>query len=497
MKFHVPFHKWTVGGSIGLALAFVAGLVVSGAAPRLAASATQPSTSSTIPSAPSPVAAPVAPTSYADAVAKAAPSVVTVEVQKKAQAVMPAFNLPNDPFFRQFFWGTPPQSRQQQAPIEEGLGSGVIVSTNGDILTNNHVVNGADHVTVTLADGREFTAKVVGTDPPSDLAVVHIDATSLPALALADSSKVRVGDVVLAIGDPLGVGQTVTMGIISAKGRTTSVGDGSYEDFLQTDAPINRGNSGGALITANGELVGINSQIVSNSGGSIGIGFAIPSNMARTVMHQLITTGHVRRGMLGVEAQTITSDLAKSLDMPEVRGALIATVDDGSPAAKAGLKPGDVIETVNGQEVQNSNDLRNTISSMAPGTTVNLGIRRDGRSENVSATLGEMPENSSQSKSPSSTGSDLGLTVEALTPSIAQQLGVPRGTTGVAVTNVDSESAAARAGIQNGDVIRRVNGRRVESASAFHEAIGQSGNRPALLYVQRGDQTFYVALSAR
>jgi serine protease Do len=495
MQFHVPFRKWAIRGPVGLAIAFVAGLIVSGAAPRLAASVTQPSATTTIPSTPSLVAAPAAPTSYADAVAKAAPSVVTVQIQKKAENAQ-VFNFPDDPFFQQFF-GTPQMRRQQPAPVEEGVGSGVIVSTDGDILTNNHVVNGADHVEVTLPDGRNFTARVVGTDPPSDLAVVHINADHLPALALGDSNKVRVGDVVLAIGDPLDVGQTVTMGIISAKGRTTSVGDGSYEDFLQTDAPINRGNSGGALITATGELIGINSQIVSTSGGSIGIGFAIPSDMARSVMHQLIATGHVRRGMLGVEAQTVTPDLAKSLDMPDVTGALIATVDDGSPAAKAGLKPGDVIVSVNGQDVANSNDLRNTISAMAPGTTVSLGIRRNGRGETVSATLAEMPANGSPSgNAPAATG-DLGLTVESLTPSTARQVGVPRTTKGVVVTNVDPESAAARAGIQSGDVIRQVNGRTVETPSAFHDALAQAGDRPALVYVQHGDQSFYVALSAR
>src|SRR5262245_48709540 len=248
-------------------------------------------------------------TSYADAVARVAPAVVTVRVDRKAQPEPTDF--PDNPMFRRFFGERMPERQ----PRERGLGSGVIVSPDGHILTNAHVVEGAEHVRVVLNDGREYTAKVLGVDTPSDLAVIDVAADNLPALPLADSNSPRVGDVVLAVGNPLGVGQTVTMGILSAKGRTTEVGDGSYQDFLQTDAPINRGNSGGALVTANGELIGITSQILSQSGGNIGIGFAIPATMAKHVMNELVSTGHVRRSMIGVTVQPVTADIAASLHL--------------------------------------------------------------------------------------------------------------------------------------------------------------------------------------
>ena len=483
-----------------LPVAFLAGLgtayAVSRSEPQLSASATAP------------VNAIVAPAtaSYADAVDKAAPAVVQVTVDKHGDAQM-QMQMPDD-FFQRFFGpdvqpqqrpNRSPQRRQQQGPLEEGLGSGVIMTPDGTILTNNHVVEGAEHVSVSLKDGREYTAKVLGTDPASDLAVIKISASNLPTLPVADSDKIRVGDVVLAIGNPLNVGQTVTMGIISAKGRSTSQGDNSsYEDFLQTDAPINRGNSGGALITTTGELVGINSQILSPSGGSIGIGFAIPSNMAENVMSQLVATGHVRRGMLGVLAQNINSDMAKSLGLSSVRGAIVSDVTAESPAAKAGLQDGDVILKVNGQSIDDSNDLRNRISSMAPGSRVDLAIQRNGQPKDLSVTLAETtPATSSSAASSSPRGGNdttLGMTIEALTPEIARQVGVPVGTTGVAVTDIDDSSAAFRAGIHTGDVIRSVDGQSVTSASGLRDALSRRTDRPALLLVQRQDQHFYVAV---
>ncbi len=373
-----------------LPVAFVAGIAtayaVSRSEPHLAASSAAPLNTAVAP----------ATASYADAVDRAAPAVVMVRVEKRADTS--AMGMPDESFLQRFFgpdFGQPgpgqsPQLRRQQAPVEEGVGSGVIMTSDGTILTNNHVVDGAERVSVALTDGREFTAKVVGTDPASDLAVVHIDATGLPTLQVADSNHVRIGDVVLAVGNPLGMGQTVTMGIISAKGRTTDNGDNSsYENFLQTDAPINRGNSGGALVTTTGELVGINSQILSPSGGSIGIGFAIPSNMAENVMSQLVATGHVRRGMLGVSAQGLTSDMAKSLGLSSVHGAIVAEVTPDSPASKAGLRQGDVILKVNGEAISDGNDLRNRISAMSPGSHVDLGIQRTGQQETLTATLSE------------------------------------------------------------------------------------------------------------
>lgn len=353
-------------------------------------------------------------------------------------------------------------------------------------------------MSVSLTDGREFTAKVVGTDPASDSAVVHIDAIGLPTLQVADSEHVRVGDVVLAVGNPLGMGQTVTMGIISAKGRATDLGDNStYENFLQTDAPINRGNSGGALVTTTGELVGINSQILSPSGGSIGIGFAIPSNMAENVMSQLVATGHVRRGMLGVSAQGLTSDMAKSLGLSSVHGAIVAEVTPDSPASKAGLRQGDVILKVNGEAISDGNDLRNRISSMSPGAHVDLGIQRNGQQETLTATLSEtsaVTTTEASSSTPKSAEQTLGMTLQAMTPDLARELRVPAGTTGLAVTDVDPSGAAARASIQAGDVIRQVDGQAVTSTSAFREVLSSHTGRPALVLIQRQDQTHFVAL---
>jgi Do/DeqQ family serine protease len=257
-------------------------------------------------------------------------------------------------------------------------------------LTNHHVVDGAEEIKVELNDRRTFDARIVGSDPPSDLAVLKIDVADLPVLTLGNSDAVEVGDVVLAVGNPLGLQQTVTAGIISAKGRVTGVSDGSFEDFLQTDAPINQGNSCGALVSAAGELVGINSQILSPSGGNIGIGFAIPTNMAKNVMDQLIKTGNVRRGQLGVTVQPVTGDIARSVNRPEARGVIIAQVQPDSAAARAGLRTGDVITALNGEPVNESNELRNRVANTAPGTEITLTVLRDGGEQQLRATLGEL-----------------------------------------------------------------------------------------------------------
>jgi serine protease Do len=285
------------------------------------------------------------------------------------------------------------------------------------------------------------------------------------------------------------------MGIVSAKGRVTDLGDGSsYEDFIQTDAPINRGNSGGALVTTSGELVGINSQIMSPSGGSIGIGFAIPSNMVKNVMTQLVSTGHVRRGMLGVTVQGVTSDLAKSLGLPSVQGALVDSVTPGGPAFHAGVEQGDVILSVNGHPINDSNTLRNQVSSMAPGSTLTLNVFRHGSEKQLTASLSQMPDATAAKSGSPAEHTDLGMSLQSLTPALADSLNVPKGTTGVAVTDVDAASAAARAGIRSGDVLSAVDGHPVQTPEQVRQALAGHRSRPALVAVMRGAQHLFVAV---
>src|SRR5215471_4450799 len=336
--------------------------------------------------APVPDAAPQ--NSYADVVSKVSPAVITIRADRRVRTPQ-QFPFSDDPFFRGFFGNRGQQQPQEQ--LQQALGSGVIVSADGYILTNHHVVDGAENIKVDLNDGSTFDAKLIGSDPPSDLALLKINTSGLTFMTPGDSDKVRIGDVALAIGNPLGIGQTVTMGIISAKGRSTGgTGSGNFEDFLQTDAPINHGNSGGALINTIGELIGINSQILPGNGGAnIGIGFAIPSNMARSVMEQLVKNGKVRRGQLGVTVRRLDSDMAESLGMSETKGVMVNSVRAGSGAERAGVRPGDVITAINETTVNDSNAFRNKIASNAPGTEVTLTVLRDNREQKIKATLGE------------------------------------------------------------------------------------------------------------
>jgi serine protease Do len=438
---------------------------------------------------------------FASVVEPLLPAVVNISTSKVVKNQKSENPFSQDPFFRQFF-GNPDDQQQPREQREHSLGSGVIVNPDGYILTNNHVVDGASDVQVTLSDKRQLKAKIVGTDPRTDIAVLKIPATSLATVTLGDSAKARVGDIVLAVGDPFGIGETVTMGIVSATGRRDLRLEGpeGYEDFIQTDASINPGNSGGALVNTRGELIGINTAIISNGGGgNQGIGFAVPVNMARTVMEQILKTGKVTRGFLGVSIQEVTPDLAKAFNLPSVEGALVGDVTPDSPGAKAGLQKGDVITALNGQKIADYHDLRLRISQTAPGTPIKMDVYRNGQKQEMTATLSEFPEkaqtaeNSPQGESPALDG----VQVENLTPDIVQQLNLPSSTHGVVITRVDPDSTAAETGLQRGDVIQEVNRKPVNNVEQFRAAVRGVSNQPLLLLINRGGSSSYVVISPK
>ena len=412
-----------------------------------------------------------------------------------------------DPFFRQFF-GDQFGNILPNIPDEqrsEGLGSGVIVSPEGYILTNNHVVDGATDLQVMLSDRREFKGRVIGRDEKTDIAVVKIDASNLPTITIGDSDKVEVGDYALAVGNPFGVGQTVTLGIVSATRRNNLglEGPGAYEDFIQTDAAINPGNSGGALVNDRGELIGINTAIISRgSSGNQGIGFAVPVNLARNVMDQIIKTGKVTRARLGIYPQDVTTAIAKQFGVKGNGGALVGEVEANSPAANAGLKTGDIILDVNGKQVYDASQLRNMISSLQPGAQVNLKIWRDNAERTLPVTLGELNSEEATNRGGGRRGGDndssgssalQGVSVENLTSQVARGLGVSPNASGVVVTDVDPDSAAANAGLQRGDVIQEVNRRPVRNVTEFEAAVRGSKNG-TLLLVNRNGHTTFVAV---
>jgi serine protease Do len=429
-------------------------------------------------------------TSFAPVVRKVAPSVVTIYSTKTVKQNLSMSPLFNDPFFRRFFGGPeeeeealPPGPRnrgtrrpgqpQQRELKEQSLGSGVIVSADGYILSNNHVVEGADEVKVALSGSDdEFIAKVIGTDPQTDISVLKIDAKNLPTVTITDSDQLQVGDLVLAVGNPLGVGQTVTMGIVSATGRGLGHQILDYEDFIQTDAAINRGNSGGPLVDAEGRLVGINTVILSPSGGSIGIGFAIPANMARYALDAIIRDGKVTRGFLGIQlAPEISQSLAKKFGLKERAGALVNDVVPNSPADKAGFEHGDVITEFNGRKVPDSRQLRLWVSQTSPNTKANFKIVRDGKEQKLNATLGELPAErlsggpGSPPSQPEKSSEALdGVEVTDLDARTRRQMGVPQSVQGALVTAVDPNSTAAEAGLRQGDVIQEIDRKKVNSA---------------------------------
>ncbi len=396
-----------------------------------------------------------------------------------------------NPLFRQFFGnGNGPAPRAHR---EGGLGSGVIISPDGFILTNNHVVDAATDVRVTLADRREFKAKVVGTDPKTDIAVLKIEANDLPVITVGNSSKLQVGDAVLAIGNPYGVGQTVTMGIVSATGRA-GLGIEDYEDFIQTDASINPGNSGGALVNDRGELVGINTAILAaNSGGNQGIGFAVPVNLARQVMDAIVTHGQVTRSYLGVSVQDVTPGIAKAIGLNSPSGALVGEVSPGSPAQKIGVQSGDVITEINGTPIVESNQLKMIVSMMNPSQTARLKVFRNGQTADYTATVSAMPGQKTERAGNTNAEPDTalqGVAVEELDAQTAKQLNLPASTSGVVVTEVDPSSQAAASGLRQGDVIQSVNRQPVTNAQDFSRAVRKSNGESLLLVNREGHKLF-------
>jgi len=402
-------------------------------------------------------------TSYAPVVKKAAPSVVNIFTARFIKE-RPRMNpLLNDPFFRQFFGGPNPGDLRERTRKEQSLGSGVIVSPDGYVLTANHVVADADEIKVAIpGEKKEFTARVVGKDPATDVAVLKIQASGLAAITLADSDQLEVGDVVLAIGNPFGIGQSVSMGIVSALGRS-GLGFNGYEDFIQTDAAINQGNSGGALVDAEGRLVGINTAIISPSGGNNGIGLAVPINLARSVLERLVNSGRVTRGYLGIMPQDVDAGLARQFNVPDQNGALVGDVVPDAPAAKAGLKPGDVIVSINAKEIIDANGLRLAVSQCPPGSSVQVKLIRNGQPKTLTVVVGEMPGGTSsgdkEDNAPDKTTADAldGVTVGDVDEPIRQQLRIPATLRGAIVTEVRSDSNSAEAGLQANDVIVEIN----------------------------------------
>jgi serine protease Do len=440
-------------------------------------------------------------TSFAPIVKRVAPGVVKIVVTTKATNVSApeGFGF-NDPFWRHFFgdqFGRQMPNHQFNTPREHGLGSGVIVTKDGYILTNNHVVDNADEVKVTLQDGREFTAKVIGRDPKSDVAVIKIDAKDLPVVPMADSDKAQVGDIVLAIGNPFGVGQTVTTGIVSATGRG-NLGIEDYEDFIQTDAAINPGNSGGALVDAEGRLIGINTAIYSRSGGNQGIGFAIPSDLARNVMDSLIQYGHVTRGYLGVMIQDVTPELAKEFRLKEMTGALVGDVVAKGPADKAGFKDGDVVLDWNGKKVTDSRHLKLTVGETKPGTTVPVRILRDGSSKTLEVTVQQQPGSEELAKNNTPNGSDNGtlngVGVSDLDQQTRQELKLPDNVKGVVITDVKPDSPAAEAGLKQGDVIESINRHPVKTADEAVRLTENTKDKITLLRIWSNGGSHYVVV---
>ncbi len=438
------------------------------------------------------------------------PAVVSISVEKKVDTGSMSqlqfgdqSNPLGDDFLRRFFGdefqqqiprGTPHKSRPSQREVVTGQGSGYIVTSSGDVITNHHVIDGADKVLVRLNDDREFTAKVIGSDPHTDVAVLHIDATDLPTLQFGNSDALEVGEWVLASGAPFGLTHTLTAGIVSATGRS-SVGITDYEDFIQTDAAINPGNSGGPLLNLNGQVVGMNTAIFSKSGGYMGVGFAIPSSMVQQVYHQILENGSVTRAYLGVVIQPLTHELAESFHVKDAKGALIGDVQQGSPGEKAGLKNGDIVTALNGRPYGDIGQFRNAIALMAPGSKVELTVLREGKTLKLTATLEKLPTKEQLAAAESGMIDGWGFGAQTLTPDLAKQLNLS-AESGVVITEVEDGSLADRAGLQPGMVILQINRKHVENMQEFAAALEQSKDADSLLLlVQDNRGSRFVVLS--
>jgi serine protease Do len=438
---------------------------------------------------------------FSAAAKEAMPAVVSIKVEKTVEVsgapggLNDPFGLFNDDMLRRFFGGRMPQ----QAPrkyMQQGQGSGFIISKDGYILTNNHVVGDVDKITVELQDGRKIeNAKVIGTDPDTEVALIKIEGDDFPVLPMGNSEQLEIGDWVIAIGNPFGLSETVTVGVISAVGRS-NVHIAAYEDFIQTDAAINPGNSGGPLVNLDGEAIGINTAILSESGGYMGIGFAIPINMARTIAEQLKNQGKVTRGYLGIYGQDITPDMVQLLKLKSNQGVIVASVEKGSPADKASLQSGDVLLEIDGKKVESYDAFRNDIAMYKPDTPVKFLVMRDERTRDITVTLGERPTEVAQggrSRQNQPSQEALGIQVQNLNKDMAQQFGYPLGE-GVIVTGVAAGSAASEAGIQPGDLIQSVNMQSVSSVDEFEQAMAGAKDGKVLLLVRRGEYSQFVTV---
>jgi len=428
----------------------------------------------------------------ADVAEMTMPAVVNINSNKVVEASQHPFQ--NDPMFRRFF-----DIPEHQERMERSLGSGVVISKDGYIVTNNHVVENAESIRVSFNDRETYDAEIVGTDPQTDVALIKIDSDrDLPFLEFGDSDILRVGQQVMAVGNPFGVGQTVTMGIVSAKGRAIGLMD--YEDHIQTDASINPGNSGGAMVNMQGEVVGINSAILSRSGGSQGIGFAIPANMVQRILTSLREDGSVKRAWLGVQVQAVNQAMADYYDLGKPKGVLVARVTKDTPAEDAGLEEGDVILSVDGKDVNTVSQLRNTVSLLPVGHKAKLELIRDGETRKKTVKLGELPDQDQLADSRSSAPEDdegiEGVTVRTLTSELRAHAQVPEDMDGLLVTEVDQRSAAAQEGLARGDVILEINRRDVDELDDYREAVAENGDKPILLrvYRPRGDTRIFLAI---